>query len=154
MLDIEEKLQDIEKNNPVEFILGKKKYRIDRICNWTMSRIIRSIIHLQKNHIDNMDDVYDSIQDREIVPKIVSLAILKNPWKVKLFHKIHWKMLDRKYGQADFYPIISSLIGNSDMRFFSQNLVYLHLAAKMETKIAKESITSIAAEQPLGQETK
>ena len=154
MLEIEEKLQDIENNTPVEFLLGKNKYKISRLCNWTMTKIMRLTISLQKKHVESSEDVYDSFEDREIVPKIVSLAILKRPWKIKLFHSLHWRMLNRKYGQADFYPIISILIGNSDMRFFSQNLVYLHLAAKMETKIAKESITSIAAEQQSDQETK
>lgn len=87
------------------------------------------------------------------MPKIISIAILKTPLKIKLFHWYLWRKLDKKYDQRDYDQIIGKIISNSDVAFFSKNLASLHAAAMMEAEITKETITSIAAKLKSEQET-
>ena len=143
VLEIREKLQELEENEKLSFQLGKKTYKIARLGQWTSRKINRLVFQLQKARSE--DDIRESDEDRLLVAKVISLAILKYPWKIKLFHWCLWRKLDRKYSQQDFLPIISKIIDNSDMAFFSKNLASLHMAAMMETEITKETITNIAA---------
>lgn len=151
ILEIREKLQELEENEKLSFQLGKKTYKIARLSQWTSRKINRLVFQLQKARSE--DDIRGSDEDRLLVAKVISLAILKYPWKIKLFHWYLWRKLDRKYSQQDFLPIISKIIDNSDMAFFSKNLASLHMAAMMETEITKETITNIAARLKSEQET-
>ena len=150
-IELKDQLQQLEENERLSFQLGKKTYKIARLSNWTSRKINRLIFALQKDRAEL--DIRESDADRLLVPKVVSLAILKYPWKVKLFHWYLWRKLDKKYSQQDFLPIISKIIDNSDMAFFSKNLASLHMAAMMETEITKETITNIAARLKSEQET-
>ena len=151
ILEIREKLQELEETEKLSFQLGKKTYKIARLGQWTSRKINRLVFQLQKARSE--DDIRESDEDRLLVAKVISLAILKYPWKIKLFHWYLWRKLDRKYSQQDFLPIISKIIDNSDMAFFSKNLASLHMAAMMETEITKETITNIAARLKSEQET-
>lgn len=151
VLEIREKLQELEENEKLTFQLGKKTYKIARLGQWTSRKINRLVFDIQKARSE--EDIRESDEDRLLVPKVISLAILKYPWKIKLFHWYLWRKLDRKYSQQDFLPIISKIIDNSDMAFFSKNLASLHMAAMMETEITKETITNIAARLKSEQET-
>ena len=151
VLEIREKLQELEENEKLTFQLGKKTYKIARLGQWTSRKINRLVFDIQKARSE--EDIRESDEDRLLVAKVISLAILKYPWKIKLFHWYLWRKLDRKYSQQDFLPIISKIIDNSDMAFFSKNLASLHMAAMMETEITKETITNIAARLKSEQET-
>ena len=150
-LELREQLQQLEDNERLSFQLGKKTYKIARLSQWTSMRINRLIFQLQKKRSEL--DIRESDEDRLLVPKVISLAILKYPWKIRMFHWYLWRKLNRKYSQADFMPIISKIIDNSDMAFFSKNLASLHMAAMMETEISKETTTNIAARLKSEQET-
>ena len=151
IVEIREKLQELEENEKLTFQLGKKTYKIARLGQWTSRKINRLVFDIQKARSE--EDIRESDEDRLLVPKVISLAILKYPWKIKLFHWYLWRKLDKKYSQQDFLPIISKIIDNSDMAFFSKNLASLHMAAMMETEITKETITNIAARLKSEQET-
>ena len=149
--EIRGKLQELEENEKISFQLGKKTYKIARLSQWTSRKINRLVFDIQKARSE--EDIRESDEDRLLIPKVISLAILKYPWKIKMFHWYLWRKLDRKYSQQDFLPIISKIIDNSDMAFFSKNLASLHMAAMMETEITKETITNIAARLKSEQET-
>jgi hypothetical protein len=151
IMELRDQLQQLEQNEKLSFQLGKKTYKIARLGQWTSMRINRLIFELQKKRSE--EDIRESDDDRLLVPKVISLAILKYPWRIRLFHWYLWRKLNRKYSQQDFLPIISKIIDNSDMAFFSKNLASLHMAAMMETEITKETITSIAARLKSEQET-
>lgn len=153
LLEINKKLQELEDNEKLTFQLGRKKYKIARLCNWTSRKINRLIFKLQQQKLETAQDVLDSDSDRVLMPKIISIAILRRPWKIRLFHWYLWRRLDKKYDQRDYEQIISVIINNSDMAFFSKNLASLHMAAMMETEMTKETITSIAAKLKSEQET-
>lgn len=151
--DINEKLRQLEDNEKLTFTLGRKKYRIARLCNWTSRRINKYIFALQRKKLETPEDVINSDDDRILIPKIISIAILRRPWKIRMFHWYLWRRLDKKYDQSQFEKVISVIINNSDMAFFSKNLASLHMAAMMETEMTKETITSIEARLKSQQET-
>ena len=151
--DINEKLRQLEDNEKLTFMLGRKKYKIARLCNWTSRRINKYIFALQRKKLETPEDVINSDDDRILIPKIISIAILRRPWKIRMFHWYLWRKLDKKYDQSQFEKVISVIINNSDMAFFSKNLASLHMAAMMETEMTKETITSIVARLKSEQET-
>lgn len=151
--EIDRQLQALEENEKLSFTLGKKTYRIARLGNWTSRRINKLLYELRRKKIETPEDILSSDDDRKLVAQVVAIAILRFPWRIKLFHWYLWRKLDRKYSQEDFAPIISVLIENSDMGFFSKNLASLHAAASMETMMTKETITNIAAKLNSEQET-
>lgn len=142
---LEQQLRELEDNEKLSFTLGKKTYRIARLGNWTSRRINKLLYELKRKKLQTADDVLSSDGDRKIVAQVVAIAILRFPWRIKMFYWYLWRKLDRKYSQADFAPIISKIVDNSDMGFFSSNLASLHAASSMETMMTKETITNIAA---------
>lgn len=151
--EIDRQLQALEENEKLSFTLGKKTYRIARLGNWTSRRINKLLYELRRKKIETPEDILSSDDDRKLVAQVVAIAILRFPWRIRLFYWYLWRKLDRKYSQEDFAPIISVLIENSDMGFFSKNLASLHAAASMETMMTKETITNIAAKLNSEQET-
>lgn len=152
-MDVTEKLHQLDTNEKMTFLIGGKKYKIGRLCNWTSRKINRLIFKLQKKKLDSVEDVMNSDADRKIVPQVISLAILKTPLKIFLFHWFLWRKLDMTSDQQGYANVISAIINNSDMAFFSNNLTSLHAAAMMETGMTKKTITNIAAELESEQET-
>lgn len=151
--EIDEQLRSLEQNEKLSFTLGKKTYRIARLCNWTSRRINRMLLDLRNRKMETSEDVLSSDDDRKTVAQVIAVAILRYPWRIKLFYWYLWRKLDRKYNQQDFAPVISKIIDNSDMVFFSNNLASLHAAATMETMMTKETITNIAARLKSERET-
>lgn len=151
--ELDQQLQAIEDNEKLSFTLGKKTYRIARLGNWTSRRINKKLYELRRKKLRTAEDMLSSDDDRKLVAQVVAIMILQYPWRIKFGYWYLWRKLDRKYSQADFTPVISKLIDNSDMSFFSSNLASLHAASSMETMMTKETITNIAAKLSSEQET-
>lgn len=152
-IEAEKVLRDLEQNEPVPFNLGKKKYKIHRLCNETSIYVQEAVQKLELEKMSNPEDIVNMPpKSRRLIAKIISLIILRRPWKIALCHWFLWRRLSSKYTQVDYTDPIKKIIGNSDLLFFSQNLTSVRLAATMEIQIIKEDIQNIAAKQKSGAE--
>lgn len=151
------RLSEIANNEKVEMKLGKKKYNIHRLGNWTSTRVMELIWKSQLliQNGDNMTLNVDALTcNRLVTPKIISYAILKYPWKIRLFHWAFWRKINRKYSQEDYTAAISKIFSYAvDLDFYLSNLTYLLQAAMPEVMMAKETMLSIVAKQNSAQKT-
>lgn len=151
------RLNEIANNEKVEMKLGKKTYKIHRLGNWTSMKIMdltwrsQTIIQNSNELTLNIDAL---ICNRLVAPKIISYAILKYPWKIKLFHWAFWRKINKKYSQEDYTPALHKIYSYGvDLDFYLSNLTFLLQAAMPEVMMAKETMLSIVAKQNSAQKT-
>ena len=151
------RLSEIANNEKVEMKLGRKKYNIHRLGNWTSTRVMELIWKSQLliQNGNSMTLNVDALTcNRLVTPKIISYAILKYPWKIRLFHWALWRKINRKYSQEDYTAAISKIFSYAvDLDFYLSNLTYLLQAAMPEVMMAKETMLSIVAKQNSAQKT-
>lgn len=151
------KLRDIAENRKVDMKLGNKTYKVHRLCNWTARKITvllwesRLLIEEEKGVAINMKAL---VNNRKIVPRVLSYAILKYPWRIRLWHWYMWRMIDRRHTQAEYQEALLTVFGQAtDLDFYLSNLTSLLQSAVGEMMMAKETILPIAAAQSSEQKT-
>lgn len=145
------KLREIAENRKMSITLGNRTYKVHRLGNWTSTKITELMWKSQilvkegSNMEINMDAL---INNRTVVPRVLSYAILKYPWKIRLFHWWTWRRINRDYTQEQYKEALSKIFSyGMDLDFYLSNLTFLLQAAMPEMMMAKETISSIAAKQ-------
>lgn len=151
------KLREIAENKKMSITLGKSTYKVHRLGNWTSTKITELMWRSQMlvkegaNLEINMDAL---MNNRTVVPRVLSYAILKYPWKIRLFHWWVWRKIDRTYTQEQYKDALGKIFSyGMDLDFYLSNLTFLLQAAMPEMMMAKETISSIAARQSSEQKT-
>lgn len=151
------KLREIAENKKMSITLGKSTYKVHRLGNWTSTKITELMWRSQMlvkegaNLEINMDAL---MNNRTVVPRVLSYAILKYPWKIRLFHWWTWRKIDRTYTQEQYKDALGKIFSyGMDLDFYLSNLTFLLQAAMPEMMMAKETISSIAARQSSEQKT-
>ncbi|WAX17114.1 hypothetical protein PF672P1_00056 [Parabacteroides phage PF672P1] len=135
---------DINENAPVEFDVMGKKYRISHLCNWVSWKMAKYIIKADLLRTEDKEQMFVSFdQNRKLVPKCISLMILKSPVKVALFHWIHWRYLHVFMSQHEYNIILEKILNNTDIRFFFRNMALLQANNDLETEMTMESTKNI-----------
>ena len=151
------RLNEIANNEKVEMKLGKKNYNIHRLGNWTSMKIM-DLIWKSQTIIQNGNELTLNIDalicNRLVAPKVISYAILKYPWKIRMFHWAFWRKINKKYSQEDYAPALNKIFSYGvDLDFYLSNLTFLLQAAMPEVMMAKETMLSIVARQNSAQKT-
>lgn len=151
------KLREIAENRKMSITLGNRTYKVHRLGNWTSTKITELMWRSQMlvkegaNLEINMDAL---MNNRTVVPRVLSYAILKYPWKIRLFHWWTWRKIDRTYTQEQYKDALGKIFSyGMDLDFYLSNLTFLLQAAMPEMMMAKETISSIAARQSSEQKT-
>ena len=151
------KLREIAENKKMSITLGKRTYKVHRLGNWTSTKITELMWKSQilvkegSNMEINMDAL---INNRTVVPRVLSYAILKYPWKIRLFHWWTWRRINRDYTQEQYKEALSKIFSyGMDLDFYLSNLTFLLQAAMPEVMMAKETMLSIVAKQNSAQKT-
>lgn len=151
------KIREIAENKKMSITLGKSTYKVHRLGNWTSTKITELMWQSQMlvkegaNLEINMDAL---MNNRTVVPRVLSYAILKYPWKIRLFHWWAWRKIDRTYTQEQYKDALGKIFSyGMDLDFYLSNLTFLLQAAMPEMMMAKETISSIAARQSSEQKT-
>lgn len=145
-----EKLQaDLGLNNPKEFSVGGKKYKIHRLSNWVSLKMSELIIESESMHgvEGTRSEMLNAIvRNRTLAPKCISLIMLKSTIKVKLFHWIKWRMLHWFGNQEEYNGILDQILNDQDTMFFFQNIALLQSSNMMESEMTMMSTKNIIAE--------
>lgn len=151
------KLREIAENKKMSITLGKSTYKVHRLGNWTSTKITELMWRSQMLVKDgaNLEINMDALMNnRTVVPRVLSYAILKYPWKIRLFHWWTWRKIDRTYTQEQYKDALGKIFSyGMDLDFYLSNLTFLLQAAMPEMMMAKETISSIAARQSSEQKT-
>lgn len=145
------KLREIADNRRMTITMGNKEYKVHRLGNWTSTKITELMWKSQmlvtegQNLEINMNAL---VNNRTVVPRVLSYAILKYPWKIRLFQWYMWRKIDRLYTQEQYKEALGKIFSyGMDLDFYLSNLTFLLQAAMPEMMMAKETISSIAARQ-------
>lgn len=146
-------LQQIENNERIDVMLGKKKIKIKRLVNAIAEKFDRytaeaEISYSEKGLLVNMSN------NRKLVPKCVSLLVLHSWVKVKLFHWIYWRWLHIRYEQAELSPILEAGLGLGEYNWLLRNMLYLQDNSQIIQKTAKGIIRNMLQGQDSEAETK
>ena len=146
-------IQQIESNDHIEVMLGKKKIKIKRLVNAIAEKFDRytaeaEISYSEKGLIVNMSN------NRKLVPKCVSLLVLHSWIKVKLFHWIYWRWLHIKYEQAELSSVLEAGLSMGEFNWLLKNLVCLQDNSQIIQKATKGIIRNMLQGQKSAAETK
>ena len=135
-------------NTPIEFMVGKKKYRVKRLGNWVSGRIDKLVAKSQ--FIQTTDDknpeqtITTMVMNRRIVPKCIAYMILRHPVKVFLFHWIYWRYLHVFFGQDEYHQILQNMYSGEEARFFFHNMTFLQLNNTLTIEMTKADMKNTA----------
>lgn len=142
------RLDQIESNDAVLVQFGKRSIKIRMMTNAVASRFER---YISKCEIAYSEDAKTRIvnmsANRELVPKCVSLIILHDWIKVKLFHWIYWRILDGKYNQKQMGAVLNAGFGLGEYNEFVKNTLCLQDNNQMSEAMSRATIRNIIQEQ-------
>lgn len=142
---LEHELMD---NDKIIIHLGNNSYKVKRLTNWVSGKLSKLIL---KGELSLSDDKKQTLisfdNNRSLVPKCLSIAILGSWWKVLLFHWVYWRILNLKYSQSDYKDAILKVIDFSDIRFFFLNMASLQGLVEYEEKMTNQTTKSIIQNQ-------
>lgn len=140
--------QDLIDDVGIYIYLGTKRKKVKRLKNWAAAKITRLILEGELMLSDDKKTTLTSFnENRLLVPKCLSLAILGSWWKIKLFYWIYWRYLNIKYTQEDFNQAIKDVLNFSDISFFFHNMAFLQSLVEAEKEMTSQSTKSIIQKQ-------
>jgi hypothetical protein len=139
-------LDDIDRNAPVIFRIGKKAYKMKRITNYVHGKFSRLVTKAELSYSDDKKTLLVNMEkNRKLVPKCLSLIILHHPIKVMLFYSIHWRYLNLFFTMDEMALAFNQIKDNMDVSSLFFCLSYLQANNKLQVMMAKENTSSIAA---------
>lgn len=151
-LETDLRLQNVIDNSAETVIVPSgKKFRIKRLTNRPAAMIGRLITkgHISAESTEEGDFVNMAINmnhNRELMPKVASIAILHNPVKIFLFHWIYWRYLNQVLEQRDFKVMFDFIYGQEEIKDFFFNMAFLRRQNLIATMPAQKTPTTTTTE--------
>ena len=139
-------LDEVDQNTPVIVTIRNKNFKIRAMGNAIAEKFDRYAARAYVKMDDNTSRVtVDFSSNRRLIPKCVSHMVLHGFVKVKLFHWIHWRLLNIKYNQQELGVLMNACMQRWDTGFFLKNMLCLEQNSRMITKIASQNSSTIIA---------
>ena len=151
-LETDLRLQNVMDNSSeLVTVPSGKTYRIKRLTNRPAELIGKLITkgHIAAEKTNDNDYVQMSINmehNRKLAPKVLSIAILHNPFKIFFFHWIYWRYLHNFGEQADLKVLLEFLYGQGELKDFFFNMASLRQQNLIATMPARKSQTTTTTE--------
>lgn len=155
-LETDLKLQNVIDNSAENIIVPSgRKFRIKRLTNRPAAIIGKLITkgHISAESTEEGDFVNMTInmnRNRELMPKVASIAILHSPIKIFLFHWIYWRYLNQILDQRDFKVMFDFIYGQEEIKDFFYNMAFLRRQNLIETMPAQKTPTTTTTEAKQG----
>lgn len=148
------RLDQIENNEPLVVRFGNRSVRVRMMTNAVAKRFERYISQCEINYsADAKTRIVNMSENRELVPKCVSLLILHNWIRVKLFHWIYWRILDGNYNQKQMGAVLDAGFSLGEYNEFVKNSLCLQDNNQMSEEMSKATIRNIVQGQNLARGT-
>lgn len=148
MLDrkIDTDIEDIDRGTRIT--LGRKTVKVKPMSNFVAGKADRLILATEGSY-DPEGKVLQLGMDgnRKLMPKYMAYVILRGWLKVKLFHWIYWRWLDRKYTAEELFRAMEEAMKLNDLAPFYHGLVSLQMSIRMKKTMAKAIITPTSPKQ-------
>lgn len=126
-------------------------FRIKRLTNRPATIIGRLITkgHIAAERTEEGDFVNMAINmnnNRELLPKVASIAILHSPLKIFFFHWIYWRYLNQILDQRDFKALFEYIYGQEEIKDFFFNMASLRRQNLIATMPAQKTPNTTTTE--------
>lgn len=151
-LETDLRLQSVIENAAERITLPSgRSFRIKRLTNRPAAIIGKLITkgHIAAETTEDGDYVNMSINmnhNRELLPKVASIAILHNPIKIFLFHWIYWRYLNQILDQRDFKALFEYIYGQEEIKDFFFNMAFLRRQNLIATMPAQKTPNTTTTE--------
>jgi len=137
---------EVEQNEPTLVRLGRRMIKV-RITNNTVARRFdRYTAEAEMSYNEAGTQLTLNMNNnRDLVPKCVSLIILHSWFKVTFFHWIYWRYLDRHYSQAELGEPLQAGLSLGEGRHLLKNLLFLQDNSQMIRKMTQGIIRNTIA---------
>lgn len=155
-LETDLRLQNVIDNSAEHIVVPSgRKFRIKRLTNRPAAIIGKLITkgHISAEKTEDGDFVNMTInmaKNRELLPKVASIAILHSPIKIFLFHWIYWRYLNQILDQRDFKVMFDFIYGQEEIKDFFYNMAFLRRQNLIETMPAQKTPTTTTTEAKQG----
>ena len=133
------KLGELDLGKKFTINIGKKKFKVGHVSEWCSTEI--SILIAKKNinlESDKPEDVIKKLKyNGSLTSKCLSIAILGNVIKVKLFHWILWRYLNWFKSSQETYNGWEAVVESLNLPFSFQSLLLLEQTNAMKMKMTK-----------------
>jgi hypothetical protein len=138
---------EIEGNKPVEFYVGRKKYKVKRLGWYVQTKIDELVIQSQFAAGANDGSAAGTIKvmkmNRRIVPKVISLLILRNIIKIRAFHWLHWRLLFVFGNIEEWAKVINKMYNGEESRLFFYAIEYLQANVSITKEMTSQDMKTI-----------
>jgi hypothetical protein len=148
--EMQQKQFEIDSDLPFKVQLGKKTYKVTYLKEWVGRRFSYEIA--KKNSLlESESENYDQLKALNAVgylpSKCLSIAILNNWIKIKLFHWIFWRYISIKYTQSEINKAINDISGALELEVFFYNIASLENLNQLRIKMTQVEALQYRQEQ-------
>lgn len=133
-------------NRATEVKVGKYTYRFKPMKKYTNWRISYHLVS-QKNVNPDLANTVGAMRIYQVDQvKVLSLGLLNNPLKIKLFHWAYWRILLARLTEQDYTRLLSEVVQRMDAGFFLHNI---EIAEKINSLTIKQTQEEASLSHPV-----
>lgn len=150
-LEAQERLYEIDNDIATPIKLGKRTFYVKDVKQSVSNRI--SLLNVRREKLLGKEGMEEAATtaNSEISSKILSLAILGTPKKIRMFHWFLWRYIYNSFTYKEATEAVSSIYGKLQLGFFFQSLVYIEEMNSLTKKLTKVEANLYRQEQHSGQ---
>lgn len=138
--EIQKKQFEIDEDIPFRVRLGKRTYKVKYMKDWVGKRLSYEIA--KKNlALDSDGDINFQLKSLKSVgslpAKVLSIAILNNWIKIKLFHWIFWRYISLTCTQSDINRAINEISEALELDVFFYNIASIENLNQLRIKMTQ-----------------
>lgn len=148
--EMQKKQFEIDSDIPFNVKLGKKTYKVKHLKEWVGRRFSYEISKknsLLKSESESYDQLKALNEVGSLPSKCLSIAILNNWIKIKLFHWIFWRYISIKYTQSEINKAINDIAGALELEVFFYNIASLENLNQLRIKMTQMEALQYRQEQ-------
>ena len=152
--EMQKKQFEIDSDIPFNVKLGKKTYKVKHLKEWVGRRFSYEIAKknsLLKSESENYDQLKSLNEVGSLPSKCLSIAILNNWIKIKLFHWIFWRYISIRHTQSEINKAINDISGALELEVFFYNIASLENLNQLRIKMTQVEALQYRQEQVLAQ---
>lgn len=144
-LSAQKEQYNIDTDTPFSVKLGRLKFKLRYLKQATANRI--SLEDVSRKELIGKDVKASLMANGRITAKVISLAILATPIKIKLFHWLLWRYIYNYYSVEEAHLALATIMGKLlQISFFFQSLALIEDMNQLTMKMTEVEAKSYQVE--------
>ncbi len=148
--EMQKKQFEIDSDMPFSVNLGRRTYKVTYLKEWVGRRFSYEIAKknsLLESESENYNQLKALDEVGSLPSKCLSIAILNNWFKIKLFHWAFWRYISIKYTQSEINKAISDIADALELEVFFYNIASLENLNQLRVKMTQVEALQYRQEQ-------